>query len=152
MSELKIVPNAECTIKSFRENNATAMRLIQMGILPGSRLRIVRVGPMGSTLQIAVDQGDSIALRAEELTVLECQDVAFPLSAASLDRWRHYRIREFLGGTLFLMKMQGRGLSIGDLVEARERMGVQLRKEDQTIVTVGWGEADKIIVEPLEKK
>ena len=150
MSKLKIVPNAECTIKSFKENNPTATRLIQMGVLPGSRLRILRIGPMGSTLQILVDQGDSIALRSEELDILDCERVAFPLSAANLSGWHRYRVREFLGGATFLQKMQEREISIGDVVEAREQIGVQLRGTNNSITTLGWGEADKILVETPE--
>ncbi len=150
MSKLKIVPNAECTITAFRGDNATTQRLVQMGILPGSRLRILRIGPMGSTLQILVDQGDSIALRAEELKVLECQNVAFPLSAGNLNRWHRYRVRDFLGGAAFFQKMQARGITIGEIVEVRKKNGLQLRRQNGSTVTVGWGEADKILVESPE--
>lgn len=152
MGKIKIVPNAECTIKAFKRDNATTQRLVQMGILPGSRLRILRVGPMGGTLQILVDQGDSIALRAEELDVLECRDIAIPLSAASLKSWHRYRIRGFLGGAVFREKMRERGLAIGDEIEARRGTGVQLRRPDGSIFTLGWGEADKLLVESVEGK
>ncbi len=150
MEEVVLVPNAEYVINSLDEHSVISRRMIQMGVLPGSNIRILRVGPLGKTVEVLVDQGESIALRTDELKTLNCKLVALPVSAVKNDnRW--YRIRNFLGGRGFHEKMQRRNLAVADLVSVKENDGFHLRKKDGQIVRVGRGEAEKIIVEPVEE-
>ncbi|WP_456408739.1 FeoA domain-containing protein [Caldithrix abyssi] len=150
MKEVILVPNAEYVIKSLDDQSLISQRMIQMGVLPGSNIRIIRVGPLGKTVEVLVDQGESIALRTDELKALNCKIVALPLSAVK-DSKQHYRIRNFLGGRGFLEKMRMRHLAISDIISISENDGFKLIKKDGQTVRIGRGEADKIIVEPVEQ-
>ena len=52
----------ECIIRTLGSDEKTAQRLAQMGILPGSHLRVIRVAPLGGTIEVMVGQGQSFAL------------------------------------------------------------------------------------------
>jgi len=146
--EMKIVVNAECKIQSVKDNEKFGKRLIQMGVLPGSHLKIVRVGFRGSTIEVMIDQGQSIALRSKEMEMLDCKLIAIPLSALSPERGKKYKIRNFTGGIGFLKKMKDRKINISDIFEINDDHPFELKTKHGT-VTVGRGEAEKIIVEPL---
>ncbi|MDW7690911.1 FeoA family protein [Flammeovirgaceae bacterium SG7u.111] len=51
-------------VSDFLEEG-TAAKLIEMGLLPGSRLRLIRTAPLGSPLYIKLDNS-SVALRKDE--------------------------------------------------------------------------------------
>ena len=57
-----------------------------MGVLPGSRLKVIRLAPFGKTVEVTIDQGQYFALRDEEINVLDCEIVAMPLSGKVLTR------------------------------------------------------------------
>lgn len=150
MDKRIIVPNAECAIKSFKEDNSFTKRLIQMGVLPGSHLKIIRVGPMGETIEVIIDQGESIALRSEELSSLDCELTAIPLSALTPAPGKKYRIKEYTGGIVFRQKMKERKLSVSDIIEIIGPPGFKLKLENNKTFTLGRGEAEKFIVEPIK--
>ncbi|WP_080522413.1 FeoA domain-containing protein [Methyloprofundus sedimenti] len=56
-----------------------ARRLVQIGILSGSRLRVIWLALFGKTLQVSIDQGQYFALQNEEVNVLDCEMVTMPL-------------------------------------------------------------------------
>ncbi len=76
-------PNTVCRIISLGVNPKVIKRLAQRGILPGMEVTIVRVGPLGDPLELAVTQGQNIALRREEAESLDCEVIALPLTAAN---------------------------------------------------------------------
>ncbi len=149
MEELILEANTEYVINSLDERSVVSQRMIQMGVLPGSNIRILRVGPLGKTVEVLIDQGESIALRTNELQVLDCKLVALPLSAVK-NSDKFYRIRNFLGGRGFLEKMRARNLNTSDIIKVVFKNGYQLIKKDGQQVQIGRGEAEKIIVEPVE--
>ena len=149
MEELILEQNTEYIINSLDDRSLVSQRMIQMGVLPGSNIRILRVGPLGKTVEVLIDQGESIALRANELKALDCKIVALPLSAVK-DITKSYRIRNFLGGRGFWEKMKARNLKISDIIKVAFNDGYQLIKKDGHKVRVGRGEAEKIILEPVE--
>ena len=151
MDEIILVPNAEYTINALDERNLISRRLIQMGVLPGSNMRIVRVGPLGKTVEILIDQGESIALRTDEIKSLDCTLIALPLFAVK-DMNRYYRIRNFLGGRGFLEKMKRRNLLLTDIIKIIHEDGYKLIKKDGQTIRIGRGEAEKIIVEPVQER
>ncbi|RLD13340.1 hypothetical protein DRI50_07380 [candidate division KSB1 bacterium] len=150
MDSILLTPNVECIIESLKGNDQITQRLVQMGVLPGSRLHVVRVGPMGKTVEVIIDHSESIALRSTELKVLNCKVTALPLIAVKSTK-KHYRIRNFLGGWGFIQKMQSRGLFISDIIRLKERDGYELISKDHRVVRIGRGEAEKIIVEPVNE-
>lgn len=150
MNNLPIEPNVECRIKSSKGEQTVTARLAQMGVLPGSLLKIVRLGPLGGTVEIVVDEGESIALRKDELATLDCELVALPLSAVTAEGVK-CRIRSFLGGRIFRQKMKERGLSEGSIIRLQQGPGFQVVNPENLTATLGRGEAGKIIVEPVEE-
>ncbi len=149
MGDIIFETNVECVINAMDESNPVSKRLIQMGVLPGSRLRIVRVGPLGKTVEVLVDQGESIAMRTDELKLLDCKMTALPLSAVK-NRQNVYKIRNFLGGRGFAEKMRDRNLTVGDRILVKKKNGYVLLEKTGKLIRIGRGEAEKIMVEPVE--
>ena len=100
---------SECTILSLGPDEKTAQRLAQMGILPGTHLRIIRVAPFGGTIEVTCDQGQSFALRQEEVAAMTCDPVAMPLASELVTVGQTYRIRVLLGGKTFRQRMEREG-------------------------------------------
>ncbi len=144
-----IAENMECIIKSVNDSSGFGERLIQMGVLPGSKMRIVRIGFRGSTVEVVVDEGQSIALRSKELDVLDCRLVSIPLSALTPEQGKKYRIKKFSGGQGFLQKMNDRNVRISTIFEIVDDHPFELKTENG-VIAVGRGEAEKIIVEPVD--
>ncbi len=150
METVLMLPNVECKIISIDGNRQLANRLTQMGVLPGSVLRIVRVGPLGRTVEVLIDQGESIALRSEELRKIKCKILALPLAAVK-NKQKAYRVRNFVGGWGFIQKMQARGIFPSDIIRIKETDGYEIISKDSRLIRVGRGEAEKIIVEPVDE-
>ena len=146
---MKIVENAECIIQSVKDNGGFGNRLVQMGVLPGSRLKIIRVGFRGSTVEVMIDEGQSIALRSKEMEILDCKLISVPLSALNAKTGEKYKIIRFTGGQGFVMKMQERNINISDTFEIIKDHPFELKTRNG-VVTIGRGEAEKIIVEPVD--
>lgn len=140
-----------CRIISLGVNPDVSRRLSQMGILPGMEVTIARIGPLGGPLELAMKSGHSIALRREEARALECEVVAFPLSVVKAGP-ETYRIRELQGGIGFQRRMTDLGAAVGAelrVVEGRPCRFLLL--PDGPRVTIGRGEAGKILLAPSEK-
>jgi len=76
------------------------------GGLPDSRLRVVRLAPLGNTVEVAVEQGELLTLRMEELMVLGCHYLVLPLSQVVLWGSGRYRITHLAGGHILRERMQ----------------------------------------------
>ena len=145
-------PNTVCRIISLGVNPKVIKRLAQMGILPGMEITIVRVGPLGDPLELAVTQGQNIALRREEFESLDCEVIVLPLTAANPGAVT-YRVRELQGGFGFQRKMADRGLAVGAKLRVQEAYPYRLYLlPDGRFATVGRGEAEKLLLEPLEER
>ncbi|MBE0575548.1 MAG: FeoA domain-containing protein [Desulfuromonadales bacterium] len=140
----------ECIIRSLGSDEKTAHRLAQMGILPGNHLRIIRIAPLGGTIEVVVGQGQNFALRQEEVAAMLCDVVAMPLVSELVIAGQNYRIRTLLGGKTFRRRMEKQGLQEGDLVQVNNTgekpFPVHLVESGED-VELGEGEAKKIIVE-----
>ena len=140
----------ECIIRSLGPDKKTAQRLAQMGILPGSHLRVIRVAPLGGTIEVMVGQGQSFALRQEEVAAMICEPVAMPLVSELIITSQNYRIRTLLGGKTFRRRMEKQGVQEGVLVQVnktgKKPLPVHLVDSDED-VELGEGEAKKLIVE-----
>ncbi len=143
---------SECIIRSLGPDEKTAQRLAQMGILPGTHLRIIRVAPLGGTIEVTGDQGQSFALRQQEVAAMTCDPVAMPLASELVTVGQTYRVRVLLGGKTFRRRMEREGLLEGGLVQVRKRgakpIPVHLVDMDRQ-VELGEGEAKKIIIEVI---
>ncbi len=142
-------PGVECIIHSLGSDEMIAQRLAQMGILPGARLHIVRLAPLGTTIEVSVDGGQSFAMRNSELVALECEIVAIPLTAVDGPPHTTYRIHRLAGGRTFRHRMEARGIEPGCFIKILDQTGSPIRVQrldQEEIVKLGRGEANKIIV------
>jgi len=152
MQGLPPLPHTECVLRSLGDDPLVARRLAQMGIVPGVRITVRRVGPLGDPIELAVERGQSIALRAREVARLECQVLAGPLSAFAHETGAAYRVRALEGGEMFRSRMTRLGLEPGRelyLRAARHAFDLMLLPTNKE-VQLGRGEASRVIVEPLE--
>lgn len=151
--DLQLLPGCECQIQGLGPNPKVAQRLAQMGVLPGSELEVVRVAPFGRTLEVSIDGGQSIALRSDDLRQLECKTVALPLSLIDRKASPVLKVRRLLGGAGFQQRMRKLGIQPGTALRPESALGwpLQLRIDDaEQAITLGRGEAGKIIVSPQE--
>ena len=152
MKGLPPLPHTECVLSSLGDDPLLARRLAQMGIVPGVRITVRRVGPLGDPVELAVERGQSIALRAREVARLECQVLAGPLSAFASKTGAAYRVRALEGGEAFRSRMTRLGLEPGrelHLRAVRHAFDLMLLPAN-TEVQLGRGEATRVIVEPQE--
>ena len=152
MQGLPLLPHTECVLRSLGEDPLLARRLAQMGIVPGVRITVRRVGPMGDPVELAVERGQSIALRAREVARLECEVLAGPLSAFADRLGKAYRVRALEGGEAFRSRMARMGLEPGRelrLRAARHGFDLMLLPTNRE-VQLGRGEASRVIVEQRE--
>lgn len=61
-------------IVSIDNSNSLARRLIEMGIVPGVRVEVVKTAPFGDPLQIFVRSYHLALRRAEALTITVCAE------------------------------------------------------------------------------
>ncbi|MEA3231306.1 MAG: FeoA domain-containing protein [Thermodesulfobacteriota bacterium] len=142
-------PGVECIIHSLGSDEKIAQRLAQMGVLPGARLHIVRLAPLGTTIEVSVDGGQCFAMRNDELATLDCEIVATPLTAVDGPSHTTYRIRRLAGGRRFRQRMGAQGIEPGRLIKILDQTGPPIRVQcldQEEIVKLGRGEAEKIIV------
>jgi len=149
-ARLALQAGSECIIRSLGPDNKTAQRLAQMGVLPGYRLRVIRLAPFGETVEVSIDQGQYFALRDEEINALDCEMVAMPLSAKTVKIDQDYRIRSLSGGKTFQQRMEQQGIVPGIVIQIHDHpmhyFQIELLQEGK-IVVLGQGEAEKIIIE-----
>jgi ferrous iron transport protein A len=152
MNHSLFLPGSECLIQTLDGNTPAAHRLAEMGVLPGSQLHVVRLSPLGDTLEVRMEEGETLALRRTDLEHLGCTFTALPLNLALEKFSNPLRIRHLLGGRSFGERMAQQGLQPGTRLQVLNRTPHRILCEQETGKTVelGAGEAVKIIVEPLE--
>ena len=67
LSELRVGDIAH--VAGYREDNAYSDRLLRLGLIPGTRLKLQRVAPLGDPVEIRF-RGYSLALRPAEASCL----------------------------------------------------------------------------------
>ncbi len=136
-------------VHSLGGDHRIADRLAQMGILPGMEFTIVRIGPMGNPLELAIGGGQSIALRNSDVSALDCELISLPLSAAYPDT-QSYRISAIQGDPRNRQKLMDLGLLSGSIVRVEAIRPYQLRllKEDR-LIRLGQTEAQNLILQPV---
>jgi ferrous iron transport protein A len=73
LSELAI--GASAIIRGFPKTGAAALRLREMGMLPGTKLTLLRAAPLGDPLEIKV-RGYNLTLRKTEAAHVLVEPVA----------------------------------------------------------------------------
>ncbi|MCA1623782.1 MAG: ferrous iron transport protein A [Acidobacteria bacterium] len=62
----------KATVVSVNGNNAVAKRLMEMGVVPGVSVRVIKSAPFGDPLEIWV-RGYHLAMRKSEADTIEVQ-------------------------------------------------------------------------------
>ncbi|MGE0786894.1 MAG: ferrous iron transport protein A [Sandaracinaceae bacterium] len=68
---------AECVIREVRCERPVARRLWEMGMLPGTRVRLTRVAPLGDPLELRL-RGYSLSIRKQEAGAIVVDEVREP--------------------------------------------------------------------------
>ena len=61
---------AKATVKNISGESAVARRLMEMGVVPGVSVRVVKTAPFGCPLEIKV-RGYNLAIRRSEAQTIE---------------------------------------------------------------------------------
>lgn len=61
---------AKATVKNIKGESAVARRLMEMGVVPGVSVRVVKTAPFGCPLEIKV-RGYNLAIRRSEAQTIE---------------------------------------------------------------------------------
>jgi ferrous iron transport protein A len=70
MSLAGMPPAARCRVKRVRLDHALSHRLLEMGLIEGAEVRVIRRAPLGDPLQIRVGDFD-LTLRASEARLID---------------------------------------------------------------------------------
>ncbi|MCG5501571.1 FeoA family protein [Ectothiorhodospira lacustris] len=63
----QVQPGQSCRILRLTAAGSIRQRLLDMGLLPGRRIQLVRLAPLGDPLEVRLDAGDSfVAIRRQE--------------------------------------------------------------------------------------
>jgi Fe2+ transport system protein FeoA len=144
-------PHTICRIRNMTGASDVGRRLAQMGILPGVEVRIVQAAPLGGPILLQVAEGPTVALRREELETVECEGVAWPLTALSPSDTA-YRVREIRGGRTVRGRLGRQGLAPGVDLRVMGDAPLRVRLEDSgEELTLGRGEAGRVVAQRTEE-
>jgi len=65
-------PGSECLIKGLSVGDKMGQRLLDMGVYPGMRLRVIRNAPLEDPMEISLE-GFFVSLRHEEAKFVEVE-------------------------------------------------------------------------------
>jgi ferrous iron transport protein A len=71
LSELSI--GARAVVKTVRGETAVTRRLMEMGVVPGVAVRVVKTAPFGCPIEIKV-RGYNLAIRRSEANAIEVSE------------------------------------------------------------------------------
>ena len=81
MDEIQRLSNLEqgpsAVIASIPSGDTSMTRLRELGLLPGTTIKIIRRAPLGDPIEISV-RGSLISLRANEAKLIEMRPVELP--------------------------------------------------------------------------
>lgn len=72
LSEIK--PGSSCTILHVNDVGATRRRIMDMGITRGTKVKVLKVAPLGDPVDLAV-RGYHLSLRKSDLEEIEVEAV-----------------------------------------------------------------------------
>jgi Fe2+ transport system protein FeoA len=70
MTLAELTVGASATIRAYPQTGTAFTRLREMGLLPGTRITLIRIAPLGDPLEIQV-RGYRLSLRKSEAALIE---------------------------------------------------------------------------------
>jgi len=148
--DIPVQSGITCRVRSLGTDPRIADRLAQMGVLPGIEVTIVRTGPLGNPVELAISGGQAVALRKEETEALDCELLRLPLSATRPGN-TVYEVRTLKGGRRYQQKMVEAGLRIGTRFHVEAARPFRLRLVDaEQCVQLGMSEAERLFIAPVK--
>ncbi|MGQ9706824.1 MAG: FeoA domain-containing protein [bacterium] len=134
-------------IKPTRRFGLIKRRLLDLGITPGTYVKVVRRAPLGDPIEIEV-RGCHIIIRKEEaraIMVDDEKDITIPLSMAVRGRY----IISSISGMGVNSCLSEIGISTGDIIEVVEPGGPVVIAKNGVRLTIGCGMSEKIFVKSI---
>ncbi len=67
-----IAPSHRCRVTNVRGGHAVSQRLMEMGLIEGSTIEVVRLAPLGDPMQVFL-HGYNLSLRKTEASLVEVE-------------------------------------------------------------------------------
>ncbi len=67
-----VKPGSHCTIRQIHGRGASYQRLLEMGLIEGTRLTVVRYAPLGDPIEVHL-HGFNLSLRKSEAAKVEVE-------------------------------------------------------------------------------
>lgn len=69
-----LTPGQSATISGFRDHGPVTQRMMSLGVLAGTDVKVIRLAPAGDPMQIEL-LGYSLSLRRSEAALINVEDV-----------------------------------------------------------------------------
>ena len=66
-------PGSKCLVKRLHAQDRLSQRLMDMGVYPGLRMKVIRNAPLEDPMELELD-GYSLSIRHEEAKFVEVED------------------------------------------------------------------------------
>ncbi len=140
LSELR--PGEYAIVKDLLGKGAIHQRLLSMGILPGTVIRVVRASPFGDPVEYEI-RGFFISLRKQEASYVEVDKIV-PLGM--VPSGSVVRIVLIDGGVGFIRNMGSMGIGVGETVRVLRGCCPMLVQTSKGKFNIGRGIAYRIFV------
>jgi Fe2+ transport system protein FeoA len=80
-----LAPGATAVVVEVCCERAVARRLMEMGLLPGTAVSVVRVAPLGDPLEVEL-RSYSLSIRRKEAAAIKLRDVREPATQRAVER------------------------------------------------------------------
>ncbi len=147
LSDLR--PGERGTITRVRSKGGFRRRIMDMGVVPGAEVEMVRAAPLGDPVEFRI-KGYNLSLRKGEAHKIEVESRTMPLSMASPGE--RVRLVAIYGGRGQRQHLADLGLNLGVTLEVVQAgpFGPLTLSVGGSRLALGRGMAHKIMVELLE--
>ncbi len=144
----ELVPHQNGRIKQVRGFGALRQRMMDMGLVSGAEIEVVRVAPMGDPIEYRL-KGYHLSLRGHE-----AQNILVEVNSITLDKVQPGEsvcLLPFITGRQASRKLMEMGMQPGDTLEIlkNDLIGKTLVKNNEIQIEIGRGLASKMLVEIL---
>jgi ferrous iron transport protein A len=145
----KLIP-AQCgKIAKLHGGGALRQRLIDMGLVSGAEIKVIRIAPLGDPVEYQV-RGYNLSLRKHEAENILVEVDTIPLS--DIAQSGAMRLVEVNGGRHLKQRIEQMGLMIGATLSVRQKIrnrAVIVQMNDRQVV-IDHRIAQKILVHPMD--
>ncbi len=144
----ELVPMQSGKVTRVRGMGPLRQRLMDMGLVPGADIKVVRFAPLGDPIEYKI-KGYHLSLRKHEAQHILVDVDIIPLS--EIQPGNSVKIVSLFGGKQFIQKLTLMGLKPGltmQVIENPQQSPLTVRVDDKEL-KIGQGMAHRIFVEPV---